>query len=357
MDPINKGTLVRVDPEARRGRRDSEGGVGVVQKKNKWTEDENQQVIVATQDSTNADGESVFDVRYTLDGRLSQDVEKSRVHVANLETIAHCRSATEESHPSILCPQHQPGAMTGAMLEQQQQKHPTTRQSAPLPCRYSHAWLMNKLKETHRHRDGRLESCALVEMKKRKISQKKGWLLEMEQQDNPDPDFKVRLTPAMKTKAMALYAGLLPHDSAAVLVGHAWNVTSKSIIKMYNRMNERNGSTAHKVQKDAGKTLINSEAKRCKTYTGKYVFAKEMHAQNPGTKVMKEEVDEEWEALTEEQQCAYNFTADGWIERGPFLLSEVTKALHSTAGSVSWSTLATLVSGSGNLEMIGWSAI
>ena len=100
----------------------------------------------------------------------------------------------------------------------------------------------------------------------------------MEQQENLDPDLKVRVTPAMKARAMALYTDLLPHNSAAVLICYAWNLTSRSIINMYNQMNEWNGSTGCKIWKDAGKTLINSEGKRHKVYTGKYVFMKELHA-------------------------------------------------------------------------------
>ena len=59
-----------------------------------------------------------------------------------------------------------------------------------------------------------------------------------------------------------------------------------------------------------------------------------------------------WEMASPSTRDACATTAEEWIQQGPFLLSEITKALSTTRGSVSWKTLATLVSGSGNLEMM-----
>ena len=59
-----------------------------------------------------------------------------------------------------------------------------------------------------------------------------------------------------------------------------------------------------------------------------------------------------WEMASPSTRDACATTAEEWIQQGPFLLSEITKALSTTRGSVLWKTLATLVSGSGNLEMM-----
>ena len=67
-----------VEPKTRRGRPNSEGGFGTVTKKKRRKQDGS---IAATPDTAASDtsGISLYDVRYTLDGRLSSEVERSRV--------------------------------------------------------------------------------------------------------------------------------------------------------------------------------------------------------------------------------------------------------------------------------------
>ena len=86
---ISKGTLVSVEPKTRRGRPNSEGGFGTVTKKKRRKQD----VSIAAPDTaaTETSGISLYDVRYTLDGRLSTEVERSRVNIAMLGTTARRR--------------------------------------------------------------------------------------------------------------------------------------------------------------------------------------------------------------------------------------------------------------------------
>ena len=73
-----------MEAQERRGRPNSDGGIGVVQKKKKRKTGDDGEVIVNTQDSTTstAYGETCFQIKYTLDNRVSQDVDKRRVNVA-----------------------------------------------------------------------------------------------------------------------------------------------------------------------------------------------------------------------------------------------------------------------------------
>jgi hypothetical protein len=41
-----------------------------------------------------------------------------------------------------------------------------------------------------------------------------------------------------------------------------------------------------------------------------------------------------------------------WVEQGPFLVAEITKALKATGGAASWAFLTTFVFGSGDDEIL-----
>lgn len=118
-----------------------------------------------------------------------------------------------------------------------------------------------------------------------------------------------------------------------------------------------NTKVERKKRKDAGKTLINSENKRRSVYTPRFVFAKLLRQRHPDTLFSKDEIDQAWTKADDSTKKECTDQANEWLQQGPFLVEELHKALQSTAGSVSWTTVATLVSGSGNLEMIGETAI
>ena len=89
-----------VEPKTRRGRPNSEGGFGTVTKKKRRKQD----VSIAAPDTaaTETSGISLYDVRNTLDGRLSPEVERSRVNIAMLGTTARRRNGEGSVGPSLL---------------------------------------------------------------------------------------------------------------------------------------------------------------------------------------------------------------------------------------------------------------
>ena len=113
MRKIGVGTLVSVEQESTGcgRRRPSEGGIGFVvkRKKQRRMEDKNGEtpVVELTQQSTTSTttagtGATMFDIRYSLDGRLSQEVNKNRVRVGMLGTTARQRNGSREVRPSLL---------------------------------------------------------------------------------------------------------------------------------------------------------------------------------------------------------------------------------------------------------------
>ena len=113
MRKIGVGTLVSVEQEStgRGRRRPSEGGIGFVvkRKKQRCMEDKNGEtpVVELTQQSTTSTttagtGATMFDIRYSLDGHLSQEVNKNRVRVGMLGTTARQRNGSREVRPSLL---------------------------------------------------------------------------------------------------------------------------------------------------------------------------------------------------------------------------------------------------------------
>ena len=121
---------------------------------------------------------------------------------------------------------------------------------------------------------------------------------------------------------------------------------------IFNQMIRQNGSTDQKKQCDTGMTLISSEKKGQSHFTAKCVFYEKYCAEHPDTNPTNTEIENAWNLanLMEKKACAD--TAAEWLQQGPFLLSEITKALYCTGASASWAQIATPVSGSGNLEIL-----
>ena len=99
-------------------------------------------------------------------------------------------------------------------------------------------------------------------------------------------------------------------------------------------------------------TLISSEKKQQSHFTANCVFYKKYCMEHPDTKPTNGEIENAWNSadLTKKKACAN--TSTKWLQQGPFLLSEITKALNCTGASASWAQIATLVLGSGNLEIL-----
>lgn len=133
---INKGTVVSLKPSTAPHRQYSEGCNGYVQRK-KGRKLIGGDFHVFTQDTfaTTHMGEFLFDIRYTLDNHLSQNLEKQRVFLYQIQTTAH-RQTEDEVRPLILSRHHWPRT--------------TTKTKQPLDMttptqtmkKYPHVWLI-----------------------------------------------------------------------------------------------------------------------------------------------------------------------------------------------------------------------
>ena len=125
-----------VEPKTRRGRPNSEGGFGTVTKKKRRKQDGS--ITAATPDTaaTETSGISLYDVRYTLDGRLSPEVERSRVNIAMLGTTARRRIGEDSVGPSLLSRR-----MMSATLPRRQSEN-IVAAARPTLTKYSTEWLL-----------------------------------------------------------------------------------------------------------------------------------------------------------------------------------------------------------------------
>ena len=212
MRKIGVGTLVSVEQEStgRGRRRPSEGGIGFVVKckKQRRMEDKNGEtpVVELTQQSTTSTttagtGATMFDIRYSLDGRLSQEVNKNRVRVGMLGTTARQRNGSREVRPSLLT-----ASTTTTNNNNNNNTSHNNRRSAGLK-KYTHQWLLVAM--DHKTRDSEQKHIAALQHKKRTESQ--GWLRRMEAHQ---VETHQHLSEVEKKKAMDLLLACKPHDSA-----------------------------------------------------------------------------------------------------------------------------------------------
>lgn len=227
---ITKGALVSVKPLSTPGRRASEGKIGVVEKrKRKKTDDDGQEVLLTQETTaTGQSGETVFDVRYTLDKRYSPAVKKDRVQIAALNTTARRSSlSSDDLRPSLLSPQHRPSVANAAVSFE------SNLQSRNEFVRYSHAWLIANT--TKRERNGQRTLIAVLQRKK-KDRHNKGWLRQLESRVDPPEKQQKQLTEKEKRKTMDLLLACGGHDSTVPLVAFAWGVDPSTIRYTFNKM-------------------------------------------------------------------------------------------------------------------------
>ena len=186
MRKIGVGTLVSVEQEStgRGRRRPSEGGIGFVvkRKKQRRMEDKNGEtpVVELTQQSTTSTttagtGATMFDIHYSLDGHLSQEVNKNRVRVGMLGTTACQRNGSREVHPSLLTASTTTTTNNNNNNNNNNNTSHNKRRSVGLK-KYTHQWLLVAM--DHKTRDGEQKHIAALQHKKRTESQ--GWLRRME---------------------------------------------------------------------------------------------------------------------------------------------------------------------------------
>ena len=335
---IESGTLVSVTSKTCPGRQET----GVVRKKNSKQRNTNGGFDVSAQASGDAisSGAVVYDVWYNIDKRLSLNVDESRINVAMLDTTARRRSPADALQPSLLSHVYQP---TDRPLTQQAEEQG--------PRKNSYVYLIQAADKMHKG-----ERLIIHCLKTQKGKVPAGWLGRME--SGNDINLSKQLSVAEKKKAMDLILAAKPNDSAIPLVAYAWGKSAQALRDIYKKMLKNpDASVERKKRKDAGQTLINSEDKRKSVFTRKFVFTKQLKSQNIESAMTKEQVDAAWKLADKATKVACARTARCWLQQGPFILAEIKKALELTNGSASWALLATLVSGSGNLEMISKNTI
>lgn len=142
---------------------------------------------------------------------------------------------------------------------------------------------------------------------------------------------------------------------------HGEGVSRQTVHTLQNTVLSLQGgvSVARKTRVDKGRTLLNSEKKRSSIYTSKFVFNKQFSKDKPDAKLDKQTLDKAWKNATpQEERKRCTTQAEEWKELlGPYLISEITKALHTTSGADSWRQIATLVSDTENLEALSYSTI
>ena len=187
MRKIGVGTLVSVEQEStgRGRRRPSEGGIGFVvkRKKQQRMEDKNGEtpVVELTQQSTTSTttagtGATMFDIRYSLDGRLSQEVNKNRVRVGMLGTTARQCNGSREVRPSLLTASTTTTTTTTTTNNNNNNNTSHNNRRSVGLKKYTHQWLIVAM--DHKTRDGEQKHIAALQHKKRTESQ--GWLRRME---------------------------------------------------------------------------------------------------------------------------------------------------------------------------------
>ncbi len=138
LRPINQGTLVQVAPVQRKRRKDSEGGIGTVEKKKRQKRDGT--IRIQDPEKSPPSGLSLFDVRYKIDGRLSQNVTRERIEVANLETTARRRLSMDDERPSLLSP---------SRVARGKKEQTTRLATNPSLIKHSTSWLISHATMRH----------------------------------------------------------------------------------------------------------------------------------------------------------------------------------------------------------------
>ena len=123
-----------------------------------------------TSTTTAGTGATMFDIRYSLDGRLSQEVNKNRVRVGMLGTTTCQRNGSREVRPSLLTASTTTTNNNNNNNNNNNTSH-KNRRSVGLK-KYTHQWLLVAM--DHKTRDVEQKHIAALQHKKR--TESRGWL-------------------------------------------------------------------------------------------------------------------------------------------------------------------------------------
>ena len=315
---FSNGALVEVAPEQRRGRPNSEGGLGFV-----------------VGFDTNA---MTVNILYALGG-LSQEIPSTRVKPATLDTTARRRPRQISTQPSLLSINHhssnqQPANMTGCSTH-------TQLKGAAKYVQESASWLPN----------GRKKHLVLWFLRKGK--KEKGWLRNLEAKiENCEPPRKkqqlntkeratlTQLFAIVKNVPVSNYpAGCSPVADLA----YAWGIGRTTVTDIFKTVTDCHNDAKRKKRSDAGLTVFNSDKRRGSTYTPFDSFKRFEHAKRPGEIITNNELKEEqWIGLDNNQQKKFQHaTEDLQLHRSPQLTEEIKRILQISNGYIPWRAMAT----------------
>jgi hypothetical protein len=104
-------------------------------------------------------------------------------------------------------------------------------------------------------------------------------------------------------------------------------------------------SVARKVRADAGKTILNSDARRKSTFIPRFCFVQTKHRENSGERLTTKELDASWRNASPQTKAVAKHEAQKLLQRGPFLVNEIYHTLSKTNGRITWRQLTTQVLG------------
>ena len=360
---VRKGSFVSVA----RSDQGSMGGFGFVRKLKRKRKDDSddEAVTVVDSQSTAPDQTTLVDVEYTIDNRCSQDVSSDRVSHAMIEPTARRRPGDQTTRPSLRSTRHDPRLQASLIAATTATADEPTPDDPPGPPTNSTTFLLDLC--TKNNHDKAFE---ILEDKCNKECGY-GWLRKIEHTTNRSGAFDSKYDPnkssderqplhsaSEKQLACMLNLAMKPHCYNVRFISYAWGISRKALYKWIDDFSKNPLPQPRKTRSDKGLTLLTSEKKRRSTWTPRFIFMKDYQVKNPDSNMTQAR--DAWKTIEDDEDAIspYKALSDQWHrDQGAFLLSEIQRLLKDTGGSVSWNTIATLVAGSGNAQLISGETI
>eukprot|EP00978_Attheya_sp_CCMP212_P038298 scaffold188563_cov69-Attheya_sp.AAC.1 len=316
------GALVKVDPEHRTDRPDSESGKG-------W--------------DRNFEPDGKATVRYLIDGRESLGIISNRLHQSSLSTRARPRG--RGPLPSLLSQEHH-------RIAQVQNRLPPVRQGRVVPQRIGLAKIFIECRQwVHQIDDNPL----LVHLRDGR-KKDKGWIWGHEaiiaEREVPKMNSHLILPEReLVVQCMAIITSIVPetmrlegsHPVADLAYG--FGVTRQCIQELDRRVLSRNNDASRKRRCDAGETVFTSNKKQAAVFTPLHFYKKWRRLNAPGEVFDDLELGRELELLNERDTQHFEEGAASFQEQAPYLFSEIGRFLCQTKGRITWRKIATAVGG------------
>jgi hypothetical protein len=232
------GEWVDVDPEQRRGRRDSEGGRAIIK-----------------------EIEPSYNLQYLVGGQLSQEVDEQRIHHTTLDTHARRRSPNDELRPSLLSHNYEPVERNQQNTAESQTPANNNRQIVTT------ASMMREALKYNRKRDPEHPVVKRLNSMMERVNTDNGWLRENEAivTNTPSPSPNTYLSTDEKDLLLKLYFALqnVTEKPVSSRLAYAWGVTKRTVNNIVQKaVASDNLKVERKKRKDTGKMILNCDEKR-----------------------------------------------------------------------------------------------